>query len=156
MGLKLGDSIIQINDQDTTDMALQEAQKLIEISSNQLQLKVKKYLRPPCLSRTKNYIFLAFFSIDDEEETGHAEVRNILLRTENSNKTKSVSKDGSPHPNMPGKQQIDQDISPVLQQTNNSPQSPSGFRNPNEKPGIRLCGNNSPKPSPILNTTTCT
>lgn len=43
MGLKLGDSIIQINEQDTTDMALQDAQTLIEISTNQqLKLKVQK------------------------------------------------------------------------------------------------------------------
>lgn len=43
MGLKLGDSIIQINEQDTRDMALHEAQKLIEVSSeSQLKLKVQK------------------------------------------------------------------------------------------------------------------
>lgn len=42
VGLKLGDSIVQINDQDTTDMALQEAQQIIDISDKQLKLKVQK------------------------------------------------------------------------------------------------------------------
>lgn len=42
VGLKLGDSIVQINDQDTTDMALQEAQQIIDVSDKQLKLKVQK------------------------------------------------------------------------------------------------------------------
>lgn len=43
VGLKLGDSVVQINGQDTSEMSLQDAQKLIEISDSQLKLKVQKY-----------------------------------------------------------------------------------------------------------------
>lgn len=43
VGLKLGDSILKINEQDTKNMSLQEAQQIIEISTdNQLKLKVQK------------------------------------------------------------------------------------------------------------------
>lgn len=86
VGLKLGDSIIQINEQDTRDMALHEAQKLIEVSSeSQLKLKVQ--------------------NVDDEEQTEHAPVREILLQTEKKPK-KVESKDGSPQPNLPVAQWI--------------------------------------------------
>lgn len=41
-GIKLGDTIVKINDTDTKNMSLGEAQKLIQNSGNDIKLTVKR------------------------------------------------------------------------------------------------------------------